>query len=160
VTTLWYSGTTDDEAIAKIIKESAADAIPKLGTVASLSLEKQTALFMPARSWIQAQLDDVAQLSPSSCTKDAVDVFNDGMARYRNLAQDFLDWREWGAAGLPMRFRCRSVSRRCSATPLPRSRRTARSRPEEPTLDAARRLQPGTEVLRTVRGRHRPSTWP
>jgi len=93
--------TTDDVAIAKIIKDSAADAIPKLGTVASLSLEKQTALFMPARAWIQAQLDHVAGLSPSSCTKDAVDVFNDAMGRYRNLAQDFLDWREWGAAGLP-----------------------------------------------------------
>ena len=93
--------TTDDVAIAKIIKDSAADAIPKLGTVASLSLEKQTALFLPARAWIQALLDLDAQLSPSSCTKDAVDVFNDAMARYRNLAQDFLDWREWGAAGLP-----------------------------------------------------------
>ena len=93
--------TTDDEAIAKFIKGSAAEAIPKLGTVASLSLEKQTALVLPVRSWIQAQLDHVAALSPSSCTKDAVDVFMVGMGRHRNLAQDFLDWREWGAAGLP-----------------------------------------------------------
>jgi hypothetical protein len=93
--------TTDDVAIAKIVKDSAAEAIPKLETVAKLSLEQQTALFLPVRMWITVQLEHVAALSPSGCTKDAVDLFNDGMGRYRNIAQDFLDWREWGAAGLP-----------------------------------------------------------
>jgi hypothetical protein len=93
--------TTDDVAIATIIKESAAEAIPKLETVAKLSLKEQTALFLPVRMWITVQLTDVSALSGSSCTDEAVQLFKDGMGRYRNIAQDFLDWREWGAAGLP-----------------------------------------------------------
>ena len=93
--------TTDDEAIAKVVKDSAAEAIPKLGTVARLSLEAQTTLFIPVPGWINAQLGQVARLSPSTCTTDAVKLFKDAMGRYKNHAQDFLDWREWGAAGLP-----------------------------------------------------------
>ena len=93
--------TSDDEAIAKVVRDSAAEAIPKLQTVARLSLEAQTALFIPVPGWINAQLGQVARLSSSSCTTDAVKLFKDAMGRYKNLAQDFLDWREWGAAGLP-----------------------------------------------------------
>jgi hypothetical protein len=93
--------TTDDTAIAKIIKDSADEAVPKLETVSKMSLEQQAALFLPVRMWITVQLDHVAALTPSGCTTDAVHLFKDGMARYKTIAQDFLDWREWGAAGLP-----------------------------------------------------------
>jgi len=93
--------TTDDVAIAKIIRDSADEAVPKLETVAKMSLDEQAALFLPVRMWITVQLEHVAALSPSGCTSDAVHLFNDGMTRYKNIAQDFLDWREWGAAGLP-----------------------------------------------------------
>ena len=93
--------TTDDVAIAKIIKDSADAAVPPLGKVATMSLEKQLALFQPAIPWIKDQVGQVQALSPSACTADAVGLFKEGMRRYQNLAQDFLDWREWGAAGLP-----------------------------------------------------------
>ena len=93
--------TTDDVAIAKIIKDSADTAIAPLGKVASMSLDKQLALFQPAIPWIKAQVGQVQKLSPSACTEEAVGLFKEGMRRYQNLAQDFLDWREWGAAGLP-----------------------------------------------------------
>ena len=93
--------TTDDVAIAKVIKDSADAAVAPLGKVASMSLEKQLALFQPAIPWIKDQVGQVQKLSPSACTADAVKLFKEGMRRYQNLAQDFLDWREWGAAGLP-----------------------------------------------------------
>ena len=95
------SFTTDDVAIAKIIRDSADAAVGPLGKVASMSLEKQLALFQPAIPWIKDQVGQVQKLSPSACTEEAVGIFKEGMRRYQNLAQDFLDWREWGAAGLP-----------------------------------------------------------
>jgi hypothetical protein len=93
--------TTDDVAIAKVIKDSADAAVAPLGKVATMSLEKQLALFQPAIPWIKDQVGQVQKLSPSGCTEEAVGLFKEGMRRYQNLAQDFLDWREWGAAGLP-----------------------------------------------------------
>ena len=93
--------TTDDVAIAKIIQDSADAAVGPLGKVASMSLDKQLALFQPAIPWIKDQVGQVQKLSPSGCTEEAVGLFKEGMRRYQNLAQDFLDWREWGAAGLP-----------------------------------------------------------
>jgi hypothetical protein len=93
--------TADDEQIAAIIRESETAAVPDLMTVASLTLKQQAALFLPVRAWIKAQTGKVDDLAATACTSAAVKLFKDGMERYRNIAQDFLDWREWGAAGLP-----------------------------------------------------------
>jgi hypothetical protein len=43
----------------------------------------------------------VDELTPSTCTQEAVLLFHRGMDRFSDVAEKFLAWREWGVVGDP-----------------------------------------------------------
>jgi hypothetical protein len=91
--------TADDEAIATIVQTAADEAIPQLKVLNDTDPDKLEDLFLPLGEWITAQRTDVEALTASSCTAEAVELFEDGLAQYDAIRKKFLAWRDWGANG-------------------------------------------------------------
>ena len=91
--------TADDEAIAKLIKAGAAEAIPELKLLNDMDPSKLEGQFLPLGEWIASQRADLEALTASSCTATAVELFNDGLDQYDAIRKQFLAWRDWGAQG-------------------------------------------------------------
>ena len=91
--------TADDEAIATIVKAAVDEAIPQLKVLNDTDPDKLEDLFLPLGDWITAQRTDVGALTASSCTTDAVELFEQGLAQYDAIRKKFLAWRDWGANG-------------------------------------------------------------
>lgn len=91
--------TADDEKIAQIVKAAVDEAIPQLKVLNETDPSKLEDLFLPLGEWITTQRSDVAALQASSCTTDAVELFEEGLAQYDAIRKKFLAWRDWGANG-------------------------------------------------------------
>ena len=90
--------TADDEKIAQIVIAAVDEAIPQLKVLNDTDPSKLEDLFLPLGEWITTQRSDVAALQ-ASCTADAVDLFEEGLAQYDAIRKKFLAWRDWGANG-------------------------------------------------------------
>jgi hypothetical protein len=91
--------TADDEAIAKLVTAGADEAVPQLRALNDADPSKLEDLFLPLGDWISSQRAELEAFTPSTCTADAVDHFEDGLAQYDAIRKKFLAWRDWGATG-------------------------------------------------------------
>ena len=91
--------TPDDEEIATLITSAVDEAVPQLSVLNDSDPSKLEDLFLPLGEWISAQRTGVEALSPSSCTTEAVELFEDGLSQYDAIRKKFLAWRDWGANG-------------------------------------------------------------
>ena len=93
------SYTADDEAIAALIREDAAAAVPQLQALNDSDPSKLEGTFLPLGAWISEQKTALAAYTPSSCTTEAVELFVEGLDQYDDIREQFLAWRDWGAKG-------------------------------------------------------------
>jgi hypothetical protein len=91
--------TPDDEEIARIISGAVDEAIPQLKVLNDSDPSKLEDLFVPLGDWITSQRTSVESMTPSSCTVEAVALFEDGLDQYDAIRKKFLAWRDWGANG-------------------------------------------------------------
>jgi hypothetical protein len=91
----------DDEAIAALIRASAAEAIPQIKELNKMDPQKLEDLFLPLQDWITAERSAIAALKPTTCTAAAVERFNEGIDQYDDIRKTFLAWRDWGAKNRP-----------------------------------------------------------
>jgi hypothetical protein len=91
--------TPDDEEISKVVTSAVDEALPQLKVLNDTDPSKLEDLFVPLGDWITTQRADVEALTASSCTAEAVDLFEDGLAQYDAIRKKFLAWRDWGANG-------------------------------------------------------------
>jgi hypothetical protein len=91
--------TPDDTEIATLITAAVDEAVPQLAVLNDSDPSKLEDLFLPLGEWISAQRTDVEALTPSSCTTEAVDLFEQGLSQYDAIRKKFLAWRDWGANG-------------------------------------------------------------
>ena len=91
--------TPDDEEIAKIVSTAVDEAIPQLKVLNDSDPSKLEDLFVPLGDWITSQRTSVESMTPSSCTVEAVALFEDGLDQYDAIRKKFLAWRDWGANG-------------------------------------------------------------
>jgi hypothetical protein len=91
--------TPDDEEIAAIVRSAVDEAIPQLKVLNDTDPSKLEDLFVPLGEWITAQRTDVEALAASTCTADAVELFEEGLSQYDTIRKKFLAWRDWGANG-------------------------------------------------------------
>jgi hypothetical protein len=91
--------TPDDEAIARLVRTGAAEAIPQLKSLNSSDPSKLEDLFLPLGVWIEGQRTSMAAYVASTCTSEAVAQFLEGLQRYDAIRKRFLAWRDWGALG-------------------------------------------------------------
>lgn len=93
--------TADDEAIAALIRASAAEAIPQIKELNKMDPQKLEELFLPLQDWITGERTAIAALTPTTCTAAAVEHFNEGIDQYDDIRKTFLAWRDWGAKNRP-----------------------------------------------------------
>jgi hypothetical protein len=91
--------TADDAEIASVVKAGAEEAVPQLRALNDADPSKLEDLFLPLGDWITGQRAAVQAFTPSNCTADAVDLFEDGLGQYDAIRKKFLAWRDWGATG-------------------------------------------------------------
>jgi hypothetical protein len=91
--------TPEDEQIAELINAGVDEAVPRLRGLNDMDPEEQLELFEPIGIWLTAQRADVADLTPSSCTVEAVALYLDGIRQFDAIRQKFLAWKDWGAQG-------------------------------------------------------------
>ncbi len=91
--------TADDEEIARLIRAGADEAIPQLKGLNDSDPSSLEGLFLPLLDWITSQKEGVAALTPTTCTAEAVALFNKGIDQYDAIRKKFLAWRDWGAQG-------------------------------------------------------------
>ena len=91
--------TPDDEEIAGIVRSAVDEAIPQLKVLNDSDPSKLEDLFVPLGDWITTQRTEVAALTASTCTADAVELFEEGLGQYDTIRKKFLAWRDWGANG-------------------------------------------------------------
>ena len=91
--------TADDEKIAQIVTSAVDEAIPQLKVLNDTDPSKLEDLFLPLGDWITTQRSELTALQASSCTADAVELFEEGLAQYDAIRNKFLAWRDWGANG-------------------------------------------------------------
>ena len=93
------SFTADDEAIARLIRTAADEAIPDIKVLNVSDPSKLEELFLPLGAWIASQKAGLEPYTASNCTADAVARFMEGLDRYDAIRKKFLAWRDWGAIG-------------------------------------------------------------
>ena len=91
--------TKDDEALAVLIRDGAATAIPQLKLLMDLAPQKQVPLFEPLGVWIGKQRASIKALTPSTCTEEAVAIYLDAISQFDHMRKKFLAWKDWGAHG-------------------------------------------------------------
>lgn len=91
----------DDEAIATLIRTSAAEAIPQIKVLNKMDPQKLEELFLPLQDWITGERTAIAALTPTTCTASAVERYNEGIDQYDDIRKTFLAWRDWGAKNRP-----------------------------------------------------------
>ena len=91
--------TPDDEEIATVVKAAVEEAVPQLKDLNDSDPSKLEKLFVPLGDWITSQRTAVEAFTPSTCTSDAVELFQDGLDQYDAIRKKFLAWRDWGANG-------------------------------------------------------------
>ena len=93
--------SADDEAIATLIRASAAEAIPQIKELNKMDPQKLEELFLPLQDWLTGERTAIGALTPTTCTAAAVDRFNEGLDQYDAIRKTFLAWRDWGAQNRP-----------------------------------------------------------
>lgn len=95
--------TADDEEIARIIKTTASDTLERLDGLdfESMSIGEIGQAFKDLRDYAESQRARIGFFTPSECTSDAADTFNESMDLLESSSQDFLDWLATGSSGEP-----------------------------------------------------------